>query len=140
MSAASSQKNPKAIQASNGYAERSIGASCAWKWPVSSTSCSSASMFAVCPVVVSMVSSAFHHSRESDDRLVGRRPRESGDPASMRALQKTLDPRIRGDDAAVSNRASASPRALGHPRHLTACTLSQSVFVYPIDSSDTLFM
>src|SRR6266542_7131517 len=102
MSAASTQKKAKAIQASNGYADKSMGASCAWKCPVSSTNCSSGSTLAVGWVLVSMPSSALRHSRESELCSVVV-PATAGTQC-LRPRRKTLDRRMRGDDVFVSNR------------------------------------
>ena len=45
------------------------------------------------------------------------------EPSGRRFRPRPLDPRLRGDDAVVSNRATATPCALGRPRHLIALTL-----------------
>jgi hypothetical protein len=67
-----------------------------------------------------------------------RHSRGSGSPVAL--VRKTLDPRFRGDDAAVSNRSDPSGLALGHPRHLTTTHLSRSKLSASCTSSMFFFI
>src|SRR5207253_9593881 len=55
----------------------------------------------------------------------------SGVRHTIATLPKTLDPRVRGDDAAVSNRCDPSGLALGHPRHLAVVWVAKVILVKP---------
>src|SRR5512132_3830871 len=115
MSAASSQKDTNAIQASNAFSQRSTGASCAWKCPDASSSCSSEAGAACGSVVIVGSPSGECHCREA------------GNPASC--VKPHWIPAV-GDDAFLANRGPLSRPAPGQLRHLICWILSQSAFEY----------
>src|SRR5437667_4166623 len=74
-------------------------------------------------------------------RCYGRPGAGRGPSCRMQRVRlRNWDPGLRRDDASVSNRAAATPCALGRLRHFIASILSQSALEYPIDSNDTFFM